>query len=77
MIPVTEAKKITATILGEKQLDTFAVMCFLARRRPHEMVNDVLLDAIRAGQRDPMVQRMVRDMKRREYGIRIAAASGG
>jgi len=68
--------RTSCMILGERQIDTFEAMLALTgfSRRPHELVADIVLDAIREGQADPEVQHMaklLRAARRSREGITL------
>lgn len=62
--------RTTVRIMGEKQIETFEAMCWLAGRKPHEMAADVILDAIREGQHDHETQALVTSLKRTRRNLR-------
>jgi hypothetical protein len=64
-------------IFGQDQIDTFKAMCALAGRRPHELAYDIVLDAIRAARHDHEVQHLVRAVRRRQSGPRLAYGGPG
>jgi hypothetical protein len=55
--------KTLASIIGDRQIETFEAMCPISGRRPHEMASDVVLDAIRAAQHDHEVQDVVQSLR--------------
>ena len=63
--------KTTARIAGQAQIDTFLAMCALAGRRPHQLVADILLAAIREAQRDESTQAVVRAARRHRSGLQL------
>ena len=68
--------RTSCMILGEKQIDTFEAMLALNMgfsRRPHELVAEIVLAAIREGQADPEVQHMVMLLKRGRRSLSATA----
>lgn len=52
-------KGVRVTIYGDRQIATFAAMCALAGRAPHELAYDWILERIREGQADHQTQHLV------------------
>ncbi len=63
--------KTSMRILGQAQIDTFRAMCALRGRRPHQLVADIVLAAIREAQQDPSTQALVRSARRHQSGLRL------
>ena len=59
--------KTSCRILGIEQVDTFVMMCAMEGRRPHEMVADIVLEAIRAGQENHEIQAAVKAARRSRH----------
>lgn len=47
---------VSVRIYGERQIATWQAMCFVSSRKAHQLAADILLRAIRRGQRDPGIQ---------------------
>lgn len=66
-----ERFKTSAMVCGHRQIETFRAMCFLRSRRPHQLVADIVLDAIREAQSDPSVIELIRNIRRFRSGLSI------
>lgn len=53
-----ETRDVKIRIYGRAQIETFEAMCALAGRAPYELAYDLVLDAIRTGQRDHEIQHL-------------------
>jgi hypothetical protein len=53
-----ETRDVRIRIYGRRQIEIFEAMCALAGRAPYELAYDLVLDAIRAGQRDHETQHL-------------------
>lgn len=72
-----EQVKTTCRVLGRAQVDTFLAMCALRGRRPHELVADIVLAAIREGQEDHDTQALVQALRRSRSGLRLVYGGPG
>jgi hypothetical protein len=61
----------TATVMGQRQIDTWNAMCAIYGRRPHQLAADILLDGIREAQADESVQQVVRSVRRCQSRLRV------
>jgi hypothetical protein len=73
--PVTgPVLKTSVRIVGQRQIDTFVMMCRAAGRQPHQLAGDIVLGAILQAQHDAATQDLVRAA--RSYQARPPLAQG-
>jgi hypothetical protein len=56
--------KMTARVMGQRQIDLWRAMMAYHGRRSHELAADILLEAIRAAEEDPEITDLARAIRR-------------